>query len=67
MIDEIADMHHAAGVVERLPMHRQPRMAGRAEQGEDFAQWRIDSERDDVGARHHDVGDSDIMQAEHIG
>ena len=41
-------------------------MAGGAEQVEQFAERRVGRDRDDVGARHHDVVDADAVEAEHV-
>ena len=40
-IDEVADVDHAARIVERFAVDRQARMAGGAEQGEHLAQGRV--------------------------
>lgn len=60
-------MDHALGVVERVPMHGQARMAGCAEGRENVAERGVERDRDDVRARHHDVGDAQFVQAEHVG
>ena len=61
---QIADVDHAARVVERLVIDRQPRMLGLAE----HAHQLIDGDRvvdgDDVGARHHDVLDRELAEAQ---
>ena len=66
MIDEIADMHHAAGIVERVAVHRQARVAGGTKQREHVRQRGCDGDRDDVGARDHDVADAMLVQRQHV-
>ena len=41
-------------------------MAGGAEQSEQLAQRSVGGDGDDVGARHHDVGDANVVQSEHV-
>ena len=57
-------MDHAARIVERLVIDRQPRMLGLAE----HAHQLVDGERvvdgDDVGARHHHVLDRELAEAQ---
>ena len=64
--DEVADMDHAARIVERLVIDRQARVAGGAKTIEHLAQGGIERERDDVGARHHHVLDPHVVQREHV-
>ena len=65
-VHEVADVDHAARIVERVAVDRQARMAGGAEEGEQFAERRLDADRDDVGARHHHVGDAHLVQRQHV-
>ena len=64
--DEVADVDHAARIVERLVIDRQARVAGGAEAIEHFPQRRVERKRDDVGARHHHVLDPHVVQREHV-
>ena len=64
--DEIADVDHATRVVERVLINRQARVPGGAEQVQHFPQRRVERERDDVGARDHDIGDPDIVQGQNV-
>ena len=50
------------GIVEGFAENRQAGMAGGAEQREQLAQRRVGGNGDDVGARHHHVGDADVVQ-----
>ncbi len=59
-------MNHAARVVERIAMHRQARMAGRAKRPQHVDEAAIERNGDDVGARNHDVLDLNLMQGENI-
>ena len=65
-IEEIADVDHALGIVQRLAIDRQARMAGGAEQVEQVAQRRVGRHRHDIGPRHHGVVDADAVEAEHV-
>ncbi len=64
--DEITDVDHTARVVEGVLVNRQPRVSGGAEQVQHVAQGRVEGERDDVGARHHDVRDPHVMQRQNV-
>ena len=64
--DEVADVDHAARVVERLVVDRQARMAGGRGTVEHLAQGRVERKRDDVGARHHHVRDPHVVKREHV-
>ena len=66
IVDEIADVHHAARIVERLAVNRQPRMAGGAKNRQHLAQRRARGNGDNVGARNHGVRDPQLVQAQHI-
>ena len=55
-----------ARIVERFAMHRQARMSRGAEQDQHVREARIGVDRDDVGARHHDVVDPQLVQAEDV-
>ena len=41
-------------------------MAGLADHAQDLAQRHVGADRDDVGARHHDVLDAQVVQAEDV-
>ena len=64
--NEIADVDHAARIVERLVIDGQAGMAGVAKAVEHLAQGRVERERDDVRARHHHVLDPDFVQRQHV-
>ena len=66
VIDEVADVDHAARVVQRFGIDRQSGVAGRAKDGENFVQCCVDADGDDVGARHHDVVDAQFVQRQHV-
>ena len=57
VVEEVADVDHAARIVERVVVDGQARMAGALEHLEQFAERDVLLDRDDVGARHHDVVD----------
>ena len=59
-------MNHAARIVERVAMHRQARMAGRAKGPQHVDEAAIERDGDDVGARNHDVLDLNLMQGEDV-
>ena len=61
---QIADMDHAARIVERLVIDRQARMLGLAEHAHQLVDGHRVVHRDDVGARHHDVLDGELAEAE---
>ncbi len=64
--DEVADMDHAAWIVERFLIDRQARMAGGAKTIKHLAQWRIERKRDNVRPRHHHILDPYVMKREHV-
>ena len=41
-------------------------MPGRPEQRQDLGQRHVRGDRDDVGARHHDVADPELVEAQHV-
>ena len=59
-------MDDADGIVERLVVDHEARMACALETAHQFAEWDVALHRDDVGAMHHDVGDTALMQAEDV-
>ena len=59
-------MHHAAGIIERIHMHRQARVTGRAENAQQIAQRNIEIDGDNIGARHHHVIDAAAAQGQHV-
>ena len=61
---QIADMDHAARIVERLMVDRQTRMLGLAEDVHQLADGYRVVDRDDVGARQHDVLDGELAEAQ---
>ena len=64
--EQVADMDHAFGIVERFVVDHEPRMRRALEQAHQFAERDVALDRDDVGAMHHDVGDAPLMQAEDV-
>ncbi len=68
IVEEVADVDHRRGVVERVAIDRQARMAGGAEHGRAASPSVASAgDRDDVGARHHHVADAALAQAQHVG
>ena len=63
---QIADMDHAARIIERLAIDRQPRMLGLAEHAHQLVDGDAVVHGDDVGARHHDVLDRELAEAEDV-
>ena len=63
---QVADVDHADGVVEHLVIDHQPRMAGAGEHLHELAERDLLLDRDDVGARHHDVHHPPLAQAEDV-
>ena len=63
---QVADVDHADGIVEHLVVDHQPRMAGAGEHLHELAERDLLLDRDDVGARHHDVHDPPLAQAEDV-
>ena len=64
--EKIANVNHAARVVERLLVDRQSRVAGGAKQVQHLPQRGVYRDRDNVGARQHHVGDPDVVQRQHV-
>ena len=60
--DQVADVHHADRIVERVVVDHQARMAGALEHLHQFAERDVLLHGDDVGARHHDVPDPALAQ-----
>jgi hypothetical protein len=63
---EIADMDHAARIVERLAIDGQARMASRLKDIEEVRKRDVDRHRDDVGPRDHDIIHALSAQAQNI-
>src|SRR5262245_6806626 len=64
--DQVADVNHADGVVERVVVHHKSRMAGTLEYSHQFAELDVLLDSDDVSARHHNIADTAFAQAENI-
>ena len=64
--DQVADVHHADRIVERVVVDDEPRMAGALEHLHQFAERDVLLHRDDVGARHHDVVDPALAQRQDV-
>ena len=64
--DDVADVDHAARVVERIAIDRHARMARFLELVQQFAERDVDVDGLDVGARHHDVLDAQFAQPEDV-
>ena len=64
MVEEIADVDHAARVVERLAVHGQARMAGGAKYLKHIGELGLKRRGDDVGAGNHHIADLHFMQGE---
>ncbi len=62
--EQILDVDHAARIIERLAEQRNARNAGLAERAQQLGQRVALFERDDVGARHHDVVDARAAEAQ---
>ena len=63
---QVADMDHAARIVERLAIDREPRMLGLAEHAHQLGDGHRVLHGDDVGARHHDVLDRELAEARDV-
>ena len=59
-------MDHAARIVERLAVDREPRMLGLAEHSHQLGDGHRFLDGDDVGARDHDVLDRELAEAQHL-
>ncbi len=64
--DKIADMHHAARIVEGFAVHGQARMAGGAKYLKHIGELCLQRHGDDVGAGNHHVADLHFMQGEDV-
>ena len=64
--DQVADVHHADRIVERVVIDHQARMAGALEHAQQFAERDVLLHVDDVRARDHDVADAALAQAQDI-
>ena len=64
--DQVADVHHADRVVERVVIDDEPRMRGALEHLHQLAERDLLLHRDDVGARHHHVHGAPLAQAEDV-
>ena len=60
-------MDEADRIVEGLAKDRHARMAGLEEARQQLAEADVDLDGLDVGARHHDVVDAHIAQAQDVG
>lgn len=66
VFEEVADMDHAARIVERLVEDRQARMPGGAEMRQQLVERGFGGDGDDIGTRNHDIIDATLAQAQHI-
>ena len=64
--EHVLDVDKADHVIERLAIHRHARMAVLDHAFDDFGERLIDVERDDVDARHHDVGGIEVMHLQDV-
>src|SRR5262249_59194838 len=64
--DEIADVHHADRVVERIVVDDESRVAGTFEHAHELAELDILLHRDDVRAGNHDVADASLAEAQDV-
>ena len=64
--DQVPDMHHADGIIERIVVDHEPRMTGAFENAHELAELDVLLDGDDVGARNHDVADPPLAQAEDV-
>jgi hypothetical protein len=64
--DQIADVHKADGIVERIVINDETRVPGLLENFHQFAERDVLVHRDDVGARDHDVFDAMLAQPEDV-
>ncbi len=64
--DQVADVHHADRIVERVVVGDEPRMAGLLEHLHQFAERDVLLHGDDVAARHHDVLDPALAQRQDV-
>ena len=63
----ILDVDHSDGIVQRLPINRQPGMPRADHQIDDVFQARLGVDGDDIHARHHHVLGGTIAQTEDVG
>ena len=59
-------MDHADGIVERLVVDHEPRMARIREHLEQLAERDVALHGDDVGTRHHDIRDPPLAQRQDV-
>ena len=64
--DHVADVHHPDRIIEGVVVDDEARMGGVLEDVEEVAEGDVLLDRDDVGARHHDVVDPALAQAQDI-
>ena len=64
--DQVADVHHADRIVERVVVGDEPRMARLLEHLHQFAERDVLLHGDDVAARHHDVLDPAPAQRQDV-
>ena len=55
--DQVADVHHAHRIIERVVIDHEPRMGGAFEHAHQFTELDVLLHRDDVRARNHHVAD----------
>jgi hypothetical protein len=64
--DEVADVHHADGVIERIVVDDETRMAGTLEDAHKFTDRNVLLHIDDVGTRHHHVANPNFAQTQDV-
>ena len=65
--EHILDVHHALSIVEGVAVDRQTGMSLCLDDVDDFGERRRNRDRNNVGARHHDIVDGQVAQFENIG
>ena len=64
--NQIADVHHADRIVERVVVDHKAGMGGALENAHQIADLNVLLHGDDVGTRHHHIADPALTQAENV-
>jgi hypothetical protein len=64
--DQVADVHHADGLVERVVVDDEAGMGRVLEHLDELAERNVLLNRDDIGPRHHEVVEPALAQAQNV-
>jgi hypothetical protein len=62
----VLDVHHAQRIIQSFAINRKPRMLRVAEQRHETGERHLLLDRNDIGARNHDIGNQQLAEFEQV-